>query len=131
MSTKTPIVYKAIKTNVKLIIDGETFSRKIEDVEERKLIKERVIAYNDKPLVKEKTALKKFMNAPKVEAKTEVVEKVTKTTKPKKKIQEVIDTPITLTEEEQIEAAKKLLVKKGYTVHAQPVQSTKRRSGEY
>jgi hypothetical protein len=131
-TSKEPIGYKLTGKKVTLVIDGETFQKTIESAEERKTLKSRVIAYNDKPLVKEKTAIKKLIKEDKIEAqktKATAVKKVA--TKPSKKVQKVIEKEPELSKEEQIEQAKKLLTDNGFTIDAKPTPTTYKRGGEY
>lgn len=130
MANSKTIIYKSVGQNVKLIIEGEAFNKKIVDAEERKLIKERVISYNAKPLVKEKKALISLMNQAKVEAKKEKAP--SKKQVVSKKVKEVIEKEPELTKEEQIKAAKKLLEENNYSVNVkQGTKSYQRYRGEY
>lgn len=136
MATSKQILHKVTGQNVKLVIDGETFTCKIQDAEERKIIKERVVAYNAKPLVKEKKALIKLMTAPKEEAQKDkaiTIKKVGKKapTKTSKEAEKVLEEAPVLTKEQQIEAARKLLEENNFTVNVKQTPTEYRRRGEH
>lgn len=132
-TSKEPIGYKLTGKKITLVIDGETFQKVVEDTEERKLLKTRVMAYNAKPLVKEKAAIKKLIREDKVKAQKEKASAVKKESiiKLNKKAKEVIEKEPELTQEQQIEAAKKLLSDNGFTVNAKSTPTTYKRRGEY
>lgn len=131
-TSKEPIGYKLTGKKVTLVIDNETFQKVIEDAEERKLLKSRVLAYNSKPLVKEKTAIKRFINEAKQEAKKEKATIIKKeVVKPSKKVKEIIEKKPKLTKEDEIDAAKKLLSDNGFTVNAKATPATNKRRGEW
>jgi hypothetical protein len=133
MATKSEILFKVVGQNVKVVVDGETLTRKIADKEERDILKSRVIAYNSKPLVKEKKAIIAEMSKAKVEAKAikAIEAKQAKVSKPSKKALEVIEKAPELTKEEQIAQAKKLLEDNNFTVNAKQTPQPYRRSGEH
>lgn len=132
MATKEPIVYRKTGQNVKLVIDGESYSRKITDVEDAKVIKERVISYNAKPLVKEKKALIKLMNEVKEETNKEKAKTATRTPKTlSKNVKKVVEKEVELTVEQQIEAAKRLLQDNNYTVNVKQTPKSHRYRGEH
>ena len=130
MATKNQITYKVVGQNVKLIIDNEVISKRIADAEERKLLKERVIAYNKKSLVKEKKALLKEMSSAKEEAKAKKASKGI-IDKPSKSVKQIVEKAPVLTMEEQLANAKKLLEDNNFTVNAKSTPSNKRYRGEH
>ena len=136
MANSKTILHKVTGQNVKLVIDGETFTRRIQDAEERKILKERIVAYNAKPLVKEKKALIKLMEAPKQEVqkdKAVTIKKIGKKapSKPSKEAEEILEQAPVLTKQQQLDAAKKLLEENNFTVNVKQAPAEYRRRGEH
>lgn len=128
---KSEISAKQVGKNVILVIDGEKHSRAFNTKEERVEVLEKVKAYNSKNTVKAKKELISLMTVLKEEKKKEV--KKAKVKEEKRKVTKAKPVEAEkLTNEDAIEAAKKLLEAQGYDVNKkQKPQTGRRYKGEY
>ncbi|MAT89638.1 MAG: hypothetical protein CMC35_03005 [Flavobacteriaceae bacterium] len=128
-SAKKEIGLKQYGQNLILVIDGESYSKRFPDKNEREALKDLVKAYNTRNSVKKEKEIIEQIQANKTtetsrkQAAEATVEKVKEKAKKAPKTKK-------LTKEEELAKAKELLIKDGYTVTKQ-APPTRRYRGEH